>query len=232
VSGNQKGLAINGLVMPTDFPTISFEKTYVLLSSKPGNFAYEHFSAAWNAVSLRFLALDAEGDQFAESITALDASTSLDRRYQQERHLFGFFSNGFSAFEAFFYGMFAVGALLNSYAFPMATPKEQRSINPGTTNRAFEREFPGDPILEAFRCFFNEPAYEEWTIVRNVLTHRTAPGRTIFVNAGTDRPLPPRWKLGEIVLDGATLQTRRILTARMIGGLVDAAAKFVEARIT
>jgi hypothetical protein len=232
MSPNQKALAVNGLVMPSDFPTLSFERTYAPFASKPSSFACEHFSAAWNAISFRFLAMDAEGDLFAESITALDASTSLERRYHQERHLFGFFSNGFSAFEAFFYGMFAVGAFLNPYNFPMGSAKEQRAINPGAANRAFEREFPSDPILQAFHLFFSDPTYEEWSTVRNILTHRTAPGRTIFVNAGTDRPLPPRWKLGNITLDESTLKTRRALAARMITDLIDASAQFVEARIT
>jgi hypothetical protein len=125
-------LAINGLPMPPDFPTAAFERTYARARRKASSNVtlYEHFGAAWNAISFRYLDLCSEGDDFTASITAPDSAASLEQRYRQERHLFGFFSAGFSAFEAYFYGMFAIGGMLKPSDFPMSSPKEQQAVSP------------------------------------------------------------------------------------------------------
>jgi hypothetical protein len=226
-------LTINGLLMPPDFPAAAYERTYARarLRAQTHASAYDHFGSAWNAVSFRFMALVNDGDEFATSIDALDGAANLDQRYRQERHLFGFFSNGFSAFEAFFYGMFAIGALVRPADFSLATPKDQQAISPVSTNRAYMRAFPGDPILAAFQSLFTDSAYQELKEVRNVLNHRTAPGRTIFVSIGSDEDLPPRWKINDIPLDGQMAANRRAHHARLLGMLLDAAAAFAETLI-
>jgi hypothetical protein len=67
--------------------------------------------------------------------------------------------------------------------------------------------------------------------VRNVLTHRTAPGRTIFVSIGSDTDLPPRWKIDNISLDENTAASRRTHASRMLGALLSAGADFVASHI-
>jgi hypothetical protein len=227
-------LKVNGLLMPPDFPTPLFERVYsrALLRSTSHASAYEHFTAAWNAISFRYLALCDDGDAFTTSVSAPNGGASLEQRYRQERHLFGFFSNGFSAFESFFYGMFAIGALLHPVDFPLATPKEQQAVTPASTDRAYARVFVGDPILAAFAAVFTDAAYREWKEVRNVLTHRTAPGRTIFVSVESDEPLLARWKINDIALGAQTAFLRRGHAARMLGALLSAATVFIESRIT
>lgn len=226
-------LVLNGLLMPPDFPTAAFERAYARAGRKARSSAalYEHFSAAWNAISFRYLALCSEGDDFTASITAPDSVASLEQRYRQERYLFGFFSAGFSAFEAYFYGMFAIGGMLKTSDFPMSTSKEQQAVSPTSTSRTYERAFPGDAILTGFQSMFTDAAYREWKEVRNVLTHRTAPGRTIFVSIGSDEDLPPRWKINNIVLDENTAASRRTHASRMLGALLSAGADFVERHI-
>jgi hypothetical protein len=226
-------LKVNGLLMPTDFPSPSFERVYsrALLRSAGNASAYEHFSAAWNAVSFRYLAHCDDGDAFTASVSAPDGGESLEQRYQQERHLFGFFSNGFSAFESFFYGMFAIGALLHPAQFPLTSPKEQQAVSPSSTDRIYTRAFAGDPVLAAFAAVFMDSAYKEWKEIRNILTHRTAPGRTIFVSIESDEDLLARWKINDIELGTQTAPIRRSHTARMLGSLLDAAALFTEARL-
>jgi len=219
--------------MPSEFPAAPFERVYLRMrASLAGQHppAFEHFSSAWNALSFRYLGLAAEGEDFTKSITSPEGSRGLEHRYLQERHLFGFFSNGFSAFESYFYGMFAIGALIRPPDFPLATPKDQQNVSPGSTERAYLRSFPGDPLLSAFAATFADAAYREWREVRNVLTHRTAPGRTIFVSIGSDDDLPPLWKINNIPLDAATAATRKGHAARMLSRLLDATALFVEAR--
>ena len=219
--------------MPSDFPAQLFERAYLhVRASLAGQVppAFEHFSSAWNALSFRYLGLVAEGEDFTRSITSSEGLQSLEHRYRQERHLFGLFSNGFSAFESYFYGMFALGALIRPPDFPLATPKDQQSVSPSTTQKAYSRSFSGDPVLVAFGATFLDPAYREWREVRNVLTHRTAPGRTIFVSIGSDDDLPPLWKINNIPLDGLTASTRRAQAARMLSRLLEATALFVDAQ--
>jgi hypothetical protein len=219
-------LATNNLLMPSDFPTESFERAYS--RAKPA--ATDHFNAAWNAISLRFLTMCAEGEAFRTAITAADAGTSFEQRYNQERHLFGFFSNGLSAFESFFYGMFSVGAVLFPTQFPMATPRDQQAISPTLTVTKYRAQFARDPIVAAMQSVSSDNAYLEWKMIRNILSHRTAPGRTVFASTGDDAPAP-RWKIADITLDGTTLVSRREHAARLLTILLDGAAIFVETRL-
>lgn len=191
---------------------------------------YEQFVGAWNAISFRYLTLCDEGDAYTAAIQAPNAAAGLEERYRQERHLFGFFSAGFSAFEAYFYGLFAIGAILVPAAFPLASPKEQQSVSPNSTNRTYLTAFAGDQVIAAFHAAFQDAAYVELKEVRNILTHRAAPGRTIFISVGRDNP-PTRWKINDIALDQNTAASRRADVARLLGALLNAAATFVEARI-
>lgn len=219
--------------MPADFPVAPFERVYARLRPRAATHAaqYEHFSGAWNAISFRYWALCAYGEDFTASIDEAGAADNHDQRYRQERHLFGFFSNGFSTFEAFFYGMFAIGAILQPASFPLATPKDQQAVSPSSTERAFTTAFRGDPLLASFQAIFSDAAYREWKEIRNVLTHRTAPGRRIFVSIESDEVLPARWKINDIPLDRNTAATRRAHAARLLGVVLEAAATFVEVRV-
>ena len=104
-----KPLIVNGLHMSPDFPTATFERAYAHVNSMVTGSSWEHFSAAWNAISLRFLSLAADERLFLDSINAKDAGRSHQLRFEQERYLFNFFSNGFSAFEAFFTAFLLLG---------------------------------------------------------------------------------------------------------------------------
>jgi hypothetical protein len=230
---NLPPLAANKLLMPSDFPTASFERAYLRakLRASSQTTTYDHFNAAWNAISIRFLTLCSESELFAAAMTAVDAGESFERRYEQERHLFGFFGNGFAAFEAFFYGMFAIGALLKPSDFRMATSRDQQAISPNSTEREYRAHFAAASMPMAMQSVLSDPAYVEWKLIRNILTHRTAPGRTIYVSIGSDAAPAPRWKIGNITLDGATLITRRTHAARLLGVLLDNAASFIEDQI-
>jgi hypothetical protein len=127
--------------------------------------------------------------------------------------------------------MFAVGALLRPADFPLGTPKEQQAVSPTSTGAAYSRHFAGDPVLVAFNGAFQDSAYRELKEVRNILTHRTAPGRRIYVGIGSEDDLPPRWKINNISLDGQTAAARRVEVARLLSVLLEAASVFVETRI-
>lgn len=219
--------------MPADFPDAALERTATRVKRLQSSHSalHEQFISAWNAVSFRYLTLVDEGDAFTISIKDL-ANLDSRKRYQQERHLFGFFSNGFSAFEACLYGLFAIGAVVLPAAFPMANAKDLQKVSPSSTLRAYQQAFAADPMTAAMGAVLNDPAYLEWKDVRNILTHRTAPGRIIYAALDSDVDLPPLWKINSIPLDENTVPKRRAHAARMLATVLTAAADFVEARIT
>jgi len=116
--------------MPDDFPVSHFEAVYEVVSRRAKTHAalFEHFAGAWSAVSYRYVAMTEHGESFTKSIAPQRSDLSPRDRYEQGRELFDFFSNGFSIFEATFYGLFAVGAILVPAQFPLSTPKERLAI--------------------------------------------------------------------------------------------------------
>lgn len=225
-------LPTNGLLMPPEFPGVAYERVHTKAQTRAMShpIPYDHFSGAWNALSIRYLALLEEGKNFTDMITAKGA-TSADDRYRQEKSLFAFFGNGFSTFEACFYGIYALGAMIQGAHFPLATARDQQLVSPVSTQRIYTQVFPGDPILVTFQSLFAHAAYREWKEVRNVLTHRTAPGRTLFVSFDSDADLPPIWKLNNISLDSDTAPSRRTQLSGLLTMLLDSVALFAEARL-
>jgi hypothetical protein len=220
--------------MPPEFPVAPFERSYARVRRRAMTHGapFEQFSGAWNALSIRYLAFTGHGDEFTRLITQPAAAGAEPQlRYQQENHLFGLFSNGFSAFEAYFYGMFAVGALIRPGDFLLTTPKEQQGVSPSSTGAAYRQSFAGDPVMAAFDGVFQDASYRELREVRNILTHRTAPGRRIYVGIDSDEELPARWKINNIALDRQLAAARRTEVARLLNELLEAAAAFIEARI-
>ena len=55
----------------------------------------------------------------------------------------GFFSNGYSVFEAFCFALFAVGALIDPAHFPLATEKDERAVHWDKMQQAYRKAFPG-----------------------------------------------------------------------------------------
>jgi hypothetical protein len=199
--GQNSPLKTNGLVMPGDFPTDHYNAIYDQTLAQVAAATPDQFAGAWNAVAYRFLAMTDEEQTF----TALVVNTAPEPpiRYQQERSLFGFFSNGFSVFEATFYALFALGALLSPSHFPIATAKDQQKISPHATSAAFAKAVSTDPINAVIGGLLSNTEFIEWREIRNILTHRAAPGRTFFVSIGdvADAPLPDQWKIKGISLD-------------------------------
>jgi hypothetical protein len=219
--------------MPPDFPVAFYEAVYKKVERRASTVPdlYEQFAGAWNALAYRFLALAEHEAALTVSLANLGASPSRLERYRQERDLFGFFSNGFSMFEAAFYGLFSIGAFVSSAGFPMSTAKDRQRISPSSTAIAMVRAFSGDPLNKIISSAASDPAYEECREVRHILTHRAAPGRTFFVGLGTDDLLPDQWKIKSIPLDDGMPPARRADLARLIGGLLQGIDQFTKSQL-
>src|SRR3990167_3359258 len=191
-------LSTNGLSVPLDFPVIQYESVHKIIGSTQASHPlYEHFSGAWNALAYRFRAAIDYGDIFVESLRNYGDAPPPEERYVQERTLFDFFGSGFSVFESTFYGLYTIGAFLEPTYFSLTSKEDQRNVSPKRTNEAFVRAFPTDPILIAFQEITSDTEYRRWRDIRNVLTHRTAPGRRIYASIGGKDPIPAVWKLND-----------------------------------
>lgn len=197
-------LRSNGLLVPEHFPVAPHESVYRIVESKKATDPlYEHFSGAWNALAYRFRASVDRGNEFVAAITSHGTTPPPEERYIQERILFEFFSSGFSAFEATFYGLYTIGAFICPAGFPLLTPKDQQSVSPSTTLTAFVRMFSGEKTVAALSTFVADLGYQQFREVRNILTHRTAPGRRMYVGLGSWDAPATEWKLNNVPIDGS-----------------------------
>lgn len=217
--------------MPLDFPAAEYESIVhrVQLHSPRLGHLYEHFGGAWNAISYRFLAATENETAFTQSIARFGGGLDPSERHRQESHLFAFFANGFAAFESCFYGLFSLGAHLSPPHFPMNTARDHQSISPSSTKAAISKAFSSDPINGVLQVVTGDPAYIEWREIRNILTHRTAPGRTVFVGIGDDN-LPDQWKINQIPLDVTMAPQRRANLSRLLEMLLQGIDEFVRLR--
>lgn len=214
--------------MPVDFPTDHYNAVYdrTLAQVSASATVHDQFAGAWNAIAYRFLAMTDEERTFASLVANTAPEPSI--RYQQERSLFGFFSNGFSVFESAFYAVFALGTILSPAHFPIATAKDQQRISPQSASAAFAKAFPTDPLNAAMSALLTDRHFIEWREIRNVLTHRAAPGRTFFVSIGDvgDAPLPDQWKIKGISLDAQMAANRRVELSQQLERLLDGIQTF------
>lgn len=182
-------LTPNGHVAHQEFPTQPYEAVHTLVTSRWSTEAsYFHYSGAWNALAYRFHGAVDAGTKFQKSLRDFGSHPAPHQQFHQEEALFNFFSNGFAAFEAMFYALFAVGHFIDPLAFPLTTPMEQQRVSPSHTADAFKRAFPNEPLLDAFASLFTDTSYQRWRDMRNVLTHRAAAGRRVYVGVTTVKP--------------------------------------------
>jgi hypothetical protein len=226
--GSEQPLSVNGLLMPSDFPTSSFEATY-LSAMKLQVGLPEGFVGAWNAVAYRYRALVDYGTSFEVSVREHGAAPAAAVRYAQEKDLFGFFSSAFSTFEAFYYGMFAVGSMLSAGTFPFATDTDRQRVGVGSTIASYRKTWPDSPIVPVFEMMARDPLYKELRDARNILTHRAAPGRTIYASFSEEKNIPTgEWKLLNAVLDEHTTRMRRQGVSRLLASLMSASHSFLQ----
>lgn len=230
-------LSMIGLEMPDDFPGQQFNrisaKTQHLGSSPTATAAaYWELSGALRALAYRYRAVIEHGDAFTALIVSHGASPPAEIRCQQEQSLFDFFSAGFSALDSLFYAAFALGTCIDPAAFPLATDKERRRVSPDRTVNAYRERFPtGQPLL-AIQELANSSAFTGWRDVRNILTHRAAPGRTFYVSVGSDDETPvDTWKPFDIPLDYRLTADRRAALSSLLQSPMTALAELAEAHL-
>ncbi len=221
-------------MMPDDFPAIACNRVWakVVPIAASRNDLYAEFASAWNAVSFRYLGMVQDGDAFTKSIIADGTSPPAERRFHQEKCLFDFFSSGFSAIDSFFYAAFALGALVDPAAFPFANDAARRKVKVSATVESFGRRFPTGQPLAALQAAASSPEYTQWRNVRNILTHRAAPGRKLYVSFDKHDETPvDRWQPFDIPLDRDLTTRRRAQLSILLSAPMTALADFAEAHL-
>jgi hypothetical protein len=173
-------LAVNGLTPPSDFPVEDFEAIYTRMTPHGAHQAHPRFVGAWRAISYRYMAMIEYDAQFTESITRDGPNPSNQIRYQQERDLFNFFSNGVSIFDAFCFGAFAIGAHTGSTAFRLP----ERKVDWERLIKAYTKSFGSDPIIDVLNEINMDGALSTIRDVRHYLMHRAVPPRQIGIASG------------------------------------------------
>jgi hypothetical protein len=122
-------------------------------------------------------------------------------RYRQDQALADFFGNAFSAFESTFFALYSIGVFISPIHFSLATPKDQQRVAPAQTLAAFRTAFPTDPIVQDLETLLGEPTFKEMREIRNVVVHRSMPGRRMYVGLVQDDAPPTEWKMRNIKLN-------------------------------
>lgn len=186
---------------------------------------YRHYAGGWNAVRNRAIGCQKCADEYTSLFTKHGVSPAQEARIAQDNALFGFFAYALSTIESWFFAMHAVASILHRADFPMTTDSDLKDITPTLTSQRFDGAYVGSSISTTMKQILSEPTYKEWKNLRNILVHRSAPGRHFF--------LPPRstprdadWVGMEIVLDQNTLVSRYPWLTSVLERLVEAADQF------
>ena len=221
-------LATNGITPSDDFPAEQYDAVHHTVTERWSEHSrYDHYAGSWNALAYRYHDAVEAGLRFNQSILEHGPTPQSQERHGQEKDLYGFFTNGLSAIESSFYAAFAIGSFISPESFPLETAKDQQRISPTLTRDAYLRTFPGSTIIHTFDNLLADEAYRALREIRNILTHRTAPGRRMYVGLGEDDAPAVEWKLNNIVLDDHLVPNQQSELARMVSSVVAAMSVFI-----
>lgn len=184
--------------MPSNFPDAQFEalKDRVVAKLPNPSEVLEQLLGGHNGVRFRLRACADYSDEFIESVLRVGNAPPIEKRYQQERQLFGFFVSGLASLESFIFFLYFMGVPLRPEAFLIAKPGHLKSISLKATTERYKRKFSSEGITTALEAVLNNSLLEEWEDCRNILAHRAAPGRNLYASVGSTAPDPPAsWKL-------------------------------------
>jgi hypothetical protein len=222
--------AVEGVPIPQDFDGELYSRVYRAIERKyaiPSQKSFQQVAWALQGLVYRFTACAEHDDAFTASFKA-HGHPLQPERYQQEKHLFGFFVTGLSALECFAYASYWLGSLLDAAAFPTGTDQSLRAITCPHTAACFGRRFPNDPLESTTKRLFDSQEFQRWAEIRNMLAHRSHPGRAIYASIGSAPEKPTEW-VKDIVIDVKTTRSRRTWLSTGITELLNAAETFVAA---
>jgi len=170
--------------LPPDFPQDKYKKIYTKVLHYKDNFQLQcqQFSGGWRSLVYRYLACTKHSDDYINIIKKDRISPSHFLRYEQERELFNFFTNGLSAIETLGYMLYMICSIDNSNDFKVTTKEDLKDIVLNDTVSKLKKFYSVENITKELEKLINYQEYKDWVEVRNVLMHRETPGRIIMAS--------------------------------------------------
>jgi hypothetical protein len=222
----------SGLALPTPFPDALFEavKNRVVVRMPSSTSERANFAGGHNGVRFRLRACADYSEEFIESVRRSGDAPPLEDRYQQERQLFGFFVSGIAALDCFNFLIHFTAAHLRPNCFPTQKASDIRAIARKSTAKAFSRQFPGEAITIALNSLVTDSQLQQWDCFRNILAHRSAPGRVVYASLGSHCPDPAAvWRIdptANLTIDANLTPPRLDWLVTKLADLVVAADQF------
>jgi len=178
---SNKTISTIGLEMPADFPSEPYEAINARLVKMKDPFpeSWSQFTGGWRAVAIRFLSCIEHDKNFTLSVKKFTNAPQQPGRYIQERELFGFFVTGLSTIESLCYSLYAIASILDQNNFPI-TERELRNVYPETVCLKFYDYYNNENITNELKKLINSQNYKEWKNIKNILAHRSVPGRHFY----------------------------------------------------
>jgi hypothetical protein len=150
------------------------------------------FYGAKHAAIARLMALDRIIPQF-ESLSK--KAHTCERIFEEDQLLYDFFANALSAVESFCFGAYFLGTALSNSDFK-PEPK-LLLIDPKHTLKCFKHYCANSPFTRALQTCTHSQEYRDITAVRNMLSHRINPGRSIHFTTAPLPGQPNSWNLDQ-----------------------------------
>jgi hypothetical protein len=213
------------------FPVAKYESVHQRMGPYQPQHAklYQHYAGGWNAVRFRSIGCERCLTEYTRLFAQHGAAPVAHVHIAQENALYGFFSYAQSSIESWFFAMHAVASMDQPTSFPMATSADLRNVVPSAVLQRFTSTYPGSSISSAMKGVLTDRTYAEWKELRNVLVHRTAPGRHHFLPPRTTPP-DADWVGMGLVLNQHTLSSRYPWLMSTVGTLVRASEDFTTQR--
>ena len=232
------------LEVPDDFPQKPYDAVHARVNSSPRDDKVRfHYGGAWNAVLYRFVSCARSDETFANSVRTATLTPPFPERFIQEDALFGFFVNGLSVIESFFFGLRWIGSMVDTNSFPVPARDDEwenilENITVKNTVDEYIKKFDTCPLTDAFDrlmykakptskdyCEYRE--YREWKKIRNILAHRANYGRSISIGG----PGGVVWRAHDIQLTDQFTTTKRQWLASTLAELMNGAEIFVDSHL-
>ncbi len=222
------------LAMPEGFPDATLEavKDRIVPKMKNPSPELDNFLGAVNGIRFRLHACANHSEEFVQSVRNFGDAPSIVERCRQETLLFGFFVSGFATLDSFSFFIYFAAAAIKPPHFPIQKSGHLKRINCKSTADDFCRLFPNDDMTKELRALVEDQHFKEWDTYRNVLAHRSAPGRRIYASTRNDSDLPSAdWKIDpahDVKIDSSLTEPRLRWLVRRMAGLIAAANDFTQ----
>ena len=188
--------------------------------------SWYQFAAGWNAVAYRFLSCAESNSDFISSIIKYGNSPSPPERYNQEKLIFNFFVSGLSAIDSLCYALYSACSILDRINFPISNKDDLRRVTIESTTKRLTKSTLQNKggIVKSLKSLIESPEYKDWKEKRNILAHRSAPGRNAFVGGNEDGKV--KW-IGGLEIDKNTTARKYEWLSAKIKTLIEEISPFV-----